>query len=172
MCNLIAEGDSLTTTSNRSKSGADNRRGHLGEGKIPRALLEADIATLQAALEQKRKEEIQSVLEQVRDLDAQRTELNARLMGLGYRSNGSAVAPRPKPAGSGRGKRSELADGSAETIITEALAETPERPGFYYDKVIAAGGNKAQAKRILAALVSSGKAKAEGANPQTRYSLA
>lgn len=156
------------TVQNRSKN---NR---LGETKIPRALLEADVATLKAALEHKSKEEIQSILEEIRELDAKRTELNARLMGLGYRQNGSGTAPRTPAIGSGRrGKRSELADGMAETILTEALQAAPgERPGFYYEKILASGGNMGQARRIMAALVAGGKVKAEGTKPHNRYSLA
>jgi hypothetical protein len=158
------------TTTGRIKFKNDN--GRLGENKIPRALLEADIATLKAALEHKSKEEIQSILEEIRELDAKRTELNARLMGLGYRQNGSGSAPRPSaPTAGRRGKRSELADGMAETILTEGLQAAPgERPGFYYEKVISAGGNMGQARRILAALVSTGKVKAEGNRPHARYS--
>ncbi len=54
-----------------------------------------------------------------------------------------------------RGKRSDLADGMAESIITEALQQSPgDWPGFYYMKVISAGGNMGQARRIAAALVS------------------
>jgi hypothetical protein len=156
----------------RARGRGDN--GRLGERGIPRALLEADIATLQAALEQKRKEEVQQIVEQLRELDAQRTELNAKLMSLGHRGGGSSPAPRMRPAGGGtRGKRSELADGSVETILTEALTEHgDERPGFYYERVINAGGNRAQARRILLALVAGGKVKAVGIKPHTRYSLA
>jgi hypothetical protein len=160
----------LNTTTRQARS--DNGRSPLGEGRIPKALLDADVATLRAALEQKSKEEIQDVLEQLRELDARRTELNARLMGLGYRQGGSAPL-RMRSTGGVRGKRSDLADGSAETIITEALQAAPnERPGFYYEKVITAGGNMGQGRRILAALVSSGKVRAEGNRPHTRYSLA
>jgi hypothetical protein len=164
----------LTTTAHRNGTKSDTKRTRLGDGKIPKALLEADIATLKAALQQRQKEEIQSILEQIREIDAQRTELNAKLMGLGFRSNGSGAAPRPMAATRGvRGKRSELADGLAETTITEGLQENPgERGGFYYDKVITLGGNIGQARRILAALVAGGKVKAEGNRPHTRYSLA
>jgi len=57
--------------------------------------------------------------------------------------------------------------------LTEALQASPgERPGFYYETVIAAGGNMGQARRILAALVAGGKVKAEGTKPRNRYSLA
>ena len=92
---------------------------------------------------------------------------------MGYRQNGSGAAPRIPSAGTGRrGKRSDLADGMAETILTEALQASPgERPGFYYEKVIAAGGNMGQARRIMAALVAGGKVKAEGTKPHNRYSL-
>jgi len=48
---------------------------------------------------------------------------------------------------------------------------TGERPEFYYEKVITAGGSTGQAKRILAAPVSTGKVKAEGTKPHNRYSL-
>lgn len=135
--------------------------------------MEADIETLRAALEQKRKEEIQTVLEQLREMDARRTELNAKLMSLGYRQSGAPAPARPA-AGSGgrRGKRSELADGSAETIITESLQASPgDRPGFYYGKILEAGGNMGQARRILAALVKTGKVRMDGVKPHTRYTL-
>jgi hypothetical protein len=154
------------TTATKEKSSAR------GESRIPRALLEADIPTLQAALEHKRKDEIQSVLGQIRQIDAQRAELNAKLIGLGYRANGSMPTVRISKS-RGRGKRSDLADGMAETILTEALQGSPgERPGFYYEKILTAGGNMGQARRILAALVQSGKVKVEGNKPHTRYSLA
>jgi hypothetical protein len=162
----------LTTAAHRNGTKTDTKRTPLGDGRIPKALLEADIATLKAALQHRQKEEIQSILAQIREIDGQRTELNAQLMGLGYRSNGSAAAPRPATTRGARGKRSEVADGLAETTITEGLQENPgERPGFYYDQVITIGGNIGQARRILAALVAGGKVKAEGNRPHTRYSL-
>lgn len=163
----------MTTATQRNGTTNESKRAPLGEGRIPRALLEADIATLRAALQQKQKEEIQSILEQIRELDAQRTELNARLVGLGHRQAGSAAPSPTAPVRGVRGKRSDLADGLVETILTEGLQANPgERPGFYYDQVITAGGTIAQARRILAALVSGGKVKAEGNRPHTRYSLA
>jgi hypothetical protein len=59
----ITAGDPLTSTVHRNGTKSDTKRTQLGDGRIPRALLEADIATLQLALKQRQKEEIQSILE-------------------------------------------------------------------------------------------------------------